>query len=495
MFSLATYQITGRNGRGLFQGTSIDVSTQTDAVSRNPSDSMSGIQSASVTIPFVPNTAPLLGGLAILDGLESRHAGIIKSVSGTNNVTTTLTTEHALSSKFNKSVDLLPTNIRTAFAGTDLANVFKFTSGIPTTTVGRNVTSVVPAFSGNGWVYVRDFIQANDLLFDVIGTTVNIGDAREIPYWYYYLNEFKPMDVGITTQYGQHARKVEVNYTNAKYLTNKQLYPAPGEEPTIITVEAGERAIVELPTNASWASVKAATAVDYMTSDFQVAAQSMYVVSGTDGLPVSADGWRKAGGSVNLAIDPTDRSKIIVTITAPPVSKLKAPDGSTDRFAPYSLALADSTGTGAYNTLRISGTGTITDTKTLEVYTGAEENTELQDVGTTLDNIFVTTYEQAMDVGLRLARTFNGVEVSGQLTADLSMRNTITPGTRVRIDDAVHRVESVTENKVNISASFAPDTRMLEVDNVHAGMTMAQFDTRFAEYTFTDFDLQPLKEV
>jgi surface antigen len=201
-----------------------------------------------------------------------------------------------------------------------------------------------------------------------------------------------------------------------------------------------------------------------------------------------------------------------------------------------------------YNSLRIVGTGTIIDKTILVLPTGMAAGHTVADVGVTVENIFVSTVDDAYRVGSYVATRFKGEEqtISGTLTsinqrsgsgtllgpqisdfdaeykgmtiaqfnaqwsgktmADFKATQTAkvidtadnqvfgnVAGARFKYKDAMYRVTTSTVSNSAIEFSATRDTMIADFNAAHAGKTIADFNTQFAGLSLKQFGRMPLQ--
>jgi hypothetical protein len=202
-----------------------------------------------------------------------------------------------------------------------------------------------------------------------------------------------------------------------------------------------------------------------------------------------------------------------------------------------------------YNALHITGAGVTWDKKLLTLYTGANDPLNSTTVGATIDNPFISTYREALNVGLIAAGNYagNGLTLRGSayaLNRQDDGRNVIWAtiddfniaegygttigtfntewsgdtiddfndywdeqvtllfenqvfgnaiGARIMRDDANYRINSVTTTETVMQFSATLDTLVGDFNSEWTGATMADFNTQFSGLTFKDYNVIPLR--
>lgn len=203
------------------------------------------------------------------------------------------------------------------------------------------------------------------------------------------------------------ARAIEVyKYTNTP-ITNKLVYPAGGWSPEVptINVNSGQTVVETLELSASVSSIQQPVMNTFVPASHD--SSSVFTVVGDDGFPIPPAAWTANGGSLRVDINP-DTTSLSVTITAP--TGLFNKDNT--EIGVYGIALSDDFNTGRYSTLRIVGTGVAFEKELLRIPTGVPASRTNTDVGVTIDNPFLTSYEQAYRTGGRTASKYTGRDLS-----------------------------------------------------------------------------------
>lgn len=266
-----------------------------------------------------------------------------------------------------------------------------------------------PGWAGELWFNLKQLAAAIDAEISLVSGVILLRPIRT-RIATVGRNTDRSLEVG-----GEKAQAVEIYWYDNKQITNQLVYPVGGwsDEVSVITANAGELVEVEEELSASLSSVQQPAAQLFVSPEHE--SSSVYAVSGDDGLPVDPQQFADAGGSVNIVINP-DTTSITIQFQAP-VQDIANSEG--EPIASYSLALASSSGTGEYSTLRIIGTGVGFNKQLITIPTGltaAETGTE---VGVTIDNPFISSLNQAYRAGLRAANLYGGqvFTLSGTVTA------------------------------------------------------------------------------
>lgn len=462
-----------------------------DAVSLNPEITSNGTGALGFTLETEDDWEFYLDETVdgILDGI--RFSGRVTEAVETDGHILSLSAAARLSAHFNVEASIPPFNgmvttylvilldrVGLSWESLDFqANLFMVT---------------VPGFTGNVWAHLREFMQVHRLdVYETSDKLVFIESSNSVVVPKHEQSTAVTKTVG----FGSTARRVEVTNYNNKWITNGMIYPITDEVPSVITVQAGEIAEIELNLKTSLASVGQPVAVDSLTPNYNPQGTSgRYTVSGADGLPVSAANWRANGGKIEVALKPGSYDTIIVRVVAPSALALKSPDGK-DRQSPYSIAMTSSEGSSnAYPTLYLTGTGTQWHEEVVSFETGVNLLSPASELGTTLTNIYVSNLSQTYDIGLRLAQAYCGPDYSQSRNLVRTPDSRVSGG-RMEGDAALFKIDSTSFSQSGTSVSATMATTFADFDAVWAGATMGEFGSasNWQGKTFKDLSLKPLR--
>jgi hypothetical protein len=256
------------------------------------------------------------------------------------------------------------------------------------------------------------------------------------------------------------AQYVEVAYYNYVEVTDELVYPYGGWTPDVqvLQVDAGATTDppINIPVNVSLTSIDQPSIEDFVDRDYD-GPDSVYSVSGNDGLPIPAAQWTAQGGRLTVAIG-ADGNSIDVTITG----------ASETEYAPYQIAVAAGP-SDTYSTLRLVGSGLGFDRKILKSPTGVPAEKSAQEVGITVDNPWVDSLADAYDAAIR----------AGQQYA--APRQTVT-------------ITATVVNRGDSNGSYAYP-KFSDFASEYSGQLFSDFDTEFAGQTFKQFNAYQLSLV
>lgn len=263
---------------------------------------------------------------------------------------------------------------------------------------------------------------------------------------------------------GRLAQAVEVNWYETGALQAQLLYPPGGwnESVQVLSVDAGETSEIEVDLvpkddgqwGASIASVLQPVCVADVPRNY-TGTQSVYAVSGKDGLPIPPAQWTDGGGSLTVEVL-EGGSRLKVTIVAPP----------EEQYAPYQIAMSSGT-SDHYSSLRLYGTGVLYRKHTLRWKTGLDDKAAPQETAPAVDSPFISDYDAAARAAAGLLSRHSGpvLTIQGTIGHVRSLPSTPTTffgtsqtvpedpathafgnleGSMVWIEDTVLRIRSVT---------------------------------------------------
>lgn len=333
------------------------------------------------------------------------------------------------------------------------------------------------------------------------------------------------------------AQTVEVYYYNNRTIANQLVYPNDeirGDVP-VLQVDAGETVTIDIEIETSLTSIQQPQIMDYVGPDY-FGPNSVYSISGSDGLPITSSQWINTGGSLSVAIG-ADTKSIVVTLTGSSIAE----------YAPYHVAVASGS-SNYYSSLRLIGSGVQFNKRLLTVRTGASASETAVIVGATVDNPAISTLDQAFTAGRLSAASFSaptqtlsvastnvnrvgdqtnvryptynefGVQFAavtynqfatyypGGTTYDgfsaimyaavrLDFANQAfgnVAGARVKYREAWYRIRSATITESLINYTAEEDTIFTDFGTAWAGKTYNQFATRWAGKTYKDYEVAPL---
>jgi len=410
---------------------------------------------------------------------------------------------------------------------TDILNVSGIVGNINIDATVSSVPIVAPGYTGDLWVFLKNICSVYKIEISLIEDTVFVRPIRER-----FLETLNKNDESFRLNDITIAQNVDVNYYNYNFEGFFLAFPKGGWTPdvTVYQVDANETSVVDIQLDAFLTSVQQPTVQDFVAIDY-AGPNSVYCVSGNDGLPIPSALWTARGGKIELELANNGRT-IVATITGANLLNL----------APFTIGLSD--GATTYSTLRIMGTGVSFDQKTLRVPTGLTSADTPNEVGQTIDNPLVSTREQAYEAGVwarlinalpdrvydasgesfyspdqsevDIYRTFNqyddfvgagytfdefDAQNSGLSFDEFDESNTRSTtqsfgslaGSRVRYREAIYRTRTATTNPggVDISADF--DTIIEDFNLENQGRSFRDMHTAFFGLTFNDFALVPLR--
>jgi hypothetical protein len=414
---------------------------------------------------------------------------------------------------------------------------------------------LVPAYTGDLWVFLKETCSAYGVEVSLINNTIYFQPIRQREIT---LDNISTITYNIADS--ELAQSFNVAYYNYNAQSNILAYPYGGwnSEVSTYSVRANETVTFEIDIDGYLTSIVPPVAQNTVTKEYSGPA-SVYSVSGSDGLPIPAAQWNEMGGSLTAELI-ENGTKILITATGM----------NFESLSPFSFSVSD--GATEYSTIRIVGSGVFFDRQLFNIKTGLPKELAPQELGAEIDNPLVSTIQQAIDLGVKARRkyampnqtitasgrsfvqrnfteyeyfeldsdelglldgesvlgfvsltdsialfqsfdTFNNSLPPGYLFSDFngdfvdatfedfaaSVAETFSQsfgfvsGSRFEYYDAFYRVRSseITENGITITAEF--DTLFSDFNEKFAGDTFESFDETMITLDFTDYSLMPLR--
>lgn len=526
-------------GNGTFAGAKSNIGPYTVLEESTPveaSDSSGGVGTISFS---AVDDSSRFGSVLLLndevtltDGDRGKVIGKINSLAGNDGILT-VTANSRLSA-------LVGTRTADWVSGT-LEEVVTYYLGLSGITMGIAVDAAIASipvqaigWTADVWTKMKELLVAHGAEITLIK-----GDIVVRPIRGRAALEINNVNESWNVSNTDLAEYIEVAYYNTVIKTSELVYPVGGwnEDVEIYTVDAGETKTINIPVDVYLSDLVQPVVQDFVDKD---ETDAVYAVAGNDGFPITAAQWNATGGALSVAVG-EDGKSIDVT--------LHGADGPSAKYAPYRIAMSSGSGN-YYSALRIVGTGAAYERMIVRLPTGAGSlaNTE---VGITVDNIFVNTYGEAMDVAADVAGRFasplrtitiNKVDINkpgssdnnynwvtfGQNDDYLASIDVVTfedfdaefagqtfgdydefwytqvendfdfqafgngAGARLQWRRSMYRVRSVTTTESSVNYTAEADTTFGDFDATTEGMTFEEFDALFEGKTFSDFALAPL---
>jgi hypothetical protein len=505
-------------------------SVQEDATPIDPSSSAGGIGQITFGLDSSEDSPLLIGELIITDGARGKTSGAIRSLAETDGKLT-ITADSVLG-RFNTDKTAPPYSGTLGGAVQMYCDLVGITNDVVTDLAVASRPVVYPGWHGNAWVYMKQMLAKEQVEISLVFDRIYVRPLRLLT-----ANTNRQSTSGWNLDNATSAQSIEIYYYNHVSGVNQEVYPVPGTEATIYTVNAGETITVTQQLNASMSSLNQPVVANGVLNQSYAGTTGVYAVAGNDGLPIQASQWLAEGGSLTVALT-DDPSVMSITI--------HGASGTT--LAPYRIAMTAGP-SNYYNALHITGTGVTWNKKLLTLYTGANDPLNSTDVGATVDNVFISSYSDAINLGIRAAGSYagNNYTISGSAYAlnregagrdliaatigDFNLAegfgtpistfntewtgntiqmfndywdNQVTSlfenqifgnaiGARILKDDANFRISSATTTESVVQFSAQLDTLMSDLNSVWEGATMADFNTQFDGVTFKGYNVIPLR--
>lgn len=364
--------------------------------------------------------------------------------------------------------------IRSILSAASIVADIAIAPDVPTTPI------TTPGYEGNLWILLKRFCALHQLDVSLIRNTVTVRPIRQRRI---SLQNISRESVNLRQE--ERSQKFQVAYYNYERKEDELAYPAGGWNPEVevYSVEANETVVFNISVDAYLESVKQPIILDSVDKDY-IGPDSVYSVSGSDGLPVPAALWEFFGGSMSFRL--LDLGRVIeVTLKGP----------SFEQISPYVVAVSD--GATQYSTLRIVGTGVFFDRQLATIPTGLTQAETPQEFGREIDNLFVSTFKEAYDAGVKARRHYS----LPRHTFDATGRRLEVPDFR-EFDYLILDDDDSGILDQNVLAFVLPENAVLFTPSFEqfeatlpAGYLFSNFNDSYQSATFQDFEDSVLETV
>lgn len=294
------------------------------------------------------------------------------------------------------------------YVGT-LQGAFNYYLGLAGVTTGTFIDEALatrpvayPGFSGELWYRLKQLATAQAADISLVSGLIFLRPVR---------NHEAPLAhaTAITRSAGEQslAQSIDIWLYNNRSISSELVWPGPEPEleSQVFTVQAGEVTEFALEFSASLTTLAQPTPQDWVAPG--EASASVYSILSNDGDRVPAWKWSKHGGSVKVILNPdTVTARLIIT----------GPRGLRNgQEYPTSFTLADFADgdtSARRSTLRIVGSGVAYYKERLNIMTGVPASRTETVVGATIDNLFISTHDEAYRAGVRAAMEYSGMSPS-----------------------------------------------------------------------------------
>lgn len=349
---------------------------------------------------------------------------------------------------------------------------------VPSYSISGDIPTDGPviAYNGNVWDYIQMIASGTGCEFAPVGNNIVVRPLGT-----------RVLDITnivgsptISPQSLFTGRIVRINYSNAEPVNLGVIYDAALESNKTFTIDANEIKIEAISINASPQSVLQPSP----TGTYPNPAGTYYITDSQDEV-VSPVDWVDYGGSVSVSIDTEATNVINITLTGPSVEIPNSP-------APYTIGTKiSSIPTG---TLKIIGSGLLTNPKHLDLLTGADPDKTPQLIATTIDNPAITTLATAYDRGIwaSLLATMR-MTLSGTVPLSAIDGFGLTAGSLVQYADNIYRVVDASIGNLGVSFTAEVHCTVNDYSARWAEQTVADHDAHWAGYDAHDERIIPLR--
>ena len=431
-----------------------------------PGDDSGGVGEFSVEVREFPRRTELLYKDRVLlrDDFYGEVTGFVSGVSSNDGVANvsglsrlgSLNTDDVLPAGEGKLGDLL----LDVFARANIVGDVEIESDI----FDKHI--VFPGFTGNLWIYLKNICTAYQLEVSLVVNTVYVRGLRkrELVTDNVSSESWSIEDI-------QLAQNVEVNYYNYEYFEDFLAYPKGGWNPDVpvYQVEANETVEFDIEVDAYLLDIEQPQ-VEGFVGLFDE--DSVYSVSANDGLSISPQLWRDRGGDLKVSL--AENGTIIrVVITGPNLPSL----------SPFIIGASD--GANQYSTLRIRGKGVAFEEKTVTVPTGLTDAETSNQVGQTIDNPLISTFEEAYEAGVRA----RGLYALPKRSYSITGRQLFNPAqSEIPLFKTFAELDAALIGLGPYLTLDDPELGKLDINQLAGVYTFFEWDQQFDGFSFDDLD-------
>ena len=433
-------------------------SVQEDATSFDPASPSGGVGQLSYTISDYKNSHLLLNQQVILDDAgRGRFEAEVRDLSKSGG-SLSVTADGALTG-FNEWHSVPPysgtlagyVNLLTVITG--VSNAVFVDPSIATKPV------VVSGFQGNVFDQFRQFLSANQWEVSQVFQRIVVRPIRTIvAYDVNIIDESESIGVVTTPP------TFDINWYQTIWGTQREFYPVPSAEATVLVVESGETLVQEFTLDGSLVSVNQPVVQDYVANASYAGTNGVYAVAGNDGLPITAAQWTASGGRIAVEIG-TDPRVLVVTVYG----------ANIPRLAPFRIAMTAGTSS-YYNALRVTGTGAAWTKNTITFNTGEDQINSDSFTGAEIDSPYIQSTGQAITAAIYAMKSLVGPSHS-------------LSGSTVSLNQPNASAEIVAASIGDFNATY-PGMLISGFNLAHAGQTIEQFNAFWEEANANDFSNQ-----
>lgn len=348
------------------------------------------------------------------------------------------------------------------------------------------IDNPIAGYVGTMWDYLNQVAAGTRVEYQIVNDRIAVRDLGANPITF---DNYLPIPQRSIGSQGMALAIDAVNYSTSR-VSNQVVYDSADTNETW-SLEDGEVRTVIIETDDSVTIAFTPVPIDYADwlilqdplSLSEWASNSVYVVSGSDNLPIAADEWVDYGGSV--IVDSAGTNRITVTFTAPPSGIPGVP-------TPYSFSITD--GSTTYPSLLIRGSGSLSSPVTSTWPTGADPSFTSVEKGPTLDNVAIGSTARLYSALSWAAAYAAGpiLSLSFTMSIDQFVSLGLFSGCTFTHKNQVWRIITASVGNVNVSATAIPFTTANDLKETWAGQTVADLIAKWSGKKVDDFNIEPL---
>lgn len=282
----------------------------------------------------------------------------------------------------------------------------------------------LPGWNGELWLHLKQLAAAFNYDIQTAGKQIIIEPQRrrvmETIGWVDKQSAWNPVTK---------ATAVEVYQYNSKWYSDYPFYPVSASDSNVVNLKAGEQTITQIDLRGSVEvfRVKNSSGQNvYSTSIAPVydenltatmTTESRFCITYGKGTRVTKERWLRGGGRLTVKINPDT-----FTATVTGVGPVGVLDGNGNAVDTFNVAIVQSGIT--YDGLRLRGRGVRVVKSKRRFNTGITASEAETEVGITVDNIFLNSWNQVANAGVDAATFSAGGRWSSSATLNGAIRTT-----------------------------------------------------------------------
>lgn len=349
-------------------------------------------------------------------------------------------------------------------------------SAIIVDNVFENFPVAYPAWEGNIWNYMKQLCAAVGAEIAVSGPSIYFRAPRQHTV---LMDNEASLDLSVDAQ--ATALSIEIYNYNSRWGVSEVVYAATNT--LSIPLNTNSESIINV--DASITAISSPLPVAKLVDVATYTGPGQYVVSDANDVIVAPDSWTALGGKLIAELIPGSFNSFKLTV--------QGPSSAGAYTAPFRVAvpsvIPDGDDTPA---LYITAEGVFIDKQVVTLPTAATLSQTSNETAPTIDNIFISSYGQAVDRGVLAAMAAGGptIRINGMTTYDRSPAGqdfNVFVGGRVRNDFNIFRVDSANFTSSAIEFTAQSDVTFADVIELYS-VTFAENNATYSGLNFTTYN-------